>query len=192
MRFYKVLPILLVPLAIVGCSKNKEEKTYLSLSETAITLSEDQTFQLEATIDKSLDGYIVFWNIRDEDVASVDNGLITAKKVGSTICTVQVGQYTADCAVNVVSFAPVETLDISLEKNEFNLNVDDEYELPLTVTLGNQIITDYQLSADISDKSVASFNNKTITALSSGTTTMLLTATYQECTANELITVTVY
>ena len=192
MKFNKILPLFIIPLTIVGCSKNKEEKTYVSLSETSITLSEDQTFQLTVSIDDSLKNYLVFWSIRDEAIASVNDGLITAKQVGSTICSVQVGKYTADCAVNVTSFAPVETLDISLPKDNYSLNVGDNYELPLEVTYGNQIITDYQLYADISDSSVASFANKTITALSSGTTTMLLTATYQEYTANELITVTVY
>lgn len=192
MKFYKVLPILIIPLTIAGCSNKKEEKTYLSLSETSITLSEDQTFQLTANIDDSLKNYLVFWSIRDEDIATVVDGLITAKQVGSTICSVQVGKYTADCAVNVTSFAPTEVLDITLPKNEIALNVNDTYELPLTVTFGNQIITEYQLSADINDTSIASFNDKTITALKSGTCAILLTATYQEYTANELITVSVY
>ena len=193
MKIFKFLPILIIPLSLVSCNKNgKEEKTYVSLSDTAITLSEDQTYQLTVNIDDSLKNYLVFWNIRDENIASVVDGLVTAKKVGSTICTVQVGEYTADCAVTVTSFAPVDALDITLPKNEYSLNVYDEFELPLTVTLGVKIITDYQLSVDISDKSIVSCANKVVTALDSGTCTLLLTATYQEYTANELITVTVY
>ena len=193
MKLFKFLPILIIPLSLVSCNKSgKEEKTYVSLSDTAITLSEDQTYQLTVNIDDSLKNYLVFWNIRDENIASVVDGLVTAKKVGSTICTVQVGEYTADCAVTVTSFAPVDTLDITLPKNEYSLNVYDEFELPLTVTLGVKIITDYQLSVDISDKSIVSYANKVVTALDSGTCTLLLTATYQEYTANELITVTVY
>ena len=193
MKLFKFLPILIIPLSLVSCNKSgKEEKTYVSLSDTAITLSEDQTYQLTVNIDDSLKNYLVFWNIRDENIASVVDGLVTAKKVGSTICTVQVGEYTADCAVTVTSFAPVDALDITLPKNEYSLNVYDEFELPLTVTLGVKIITDYQLSVDISDKSIVSYANKVVTALDSGTCTLLLTATYQEYTANELITVTVY
>ena len=192
MKYFRYLPIAVISLSMIGCSNSPKEKTYVSLSQTSITLSEDQTFQLTANIDDSLKNYLVFWNMRDESIATVVDGLVTAKQVGNTICTVQVGKYTADCAVIVTSFAPVDALDITLPRNDISLNVDDTFELPITVTLGNQIIADYQLSADISNTSVISFNNKTITALSEGVSTVLLTATYQNYTANELINVTVY
>ena len=192
MKYIRFLAFLVLPLSMMSCGNNKEEKTYVSLSHTSITLSEDQTFKLEASIDDSLKDYLIFWNIRDENIASVSDGLITAKQVGNTICTVQVGKYTADCAVTVTSFAPVDALDISISNENISLNVDDTYELPISVTLGNQTITDYQLSADISDTSIISFNDKTITALSTGECTMLLTATYLTYSENKLINITVY
>ena len=192
MKHFCFLTLLVVPIALIGCSSKQEEKTYVSLSATSITLSEDQTFQLTANIDDSLKNYLVFWNIRDENIASVEDGLITAKKVGNTICTIQVGKYTADCAVFVTSFEPVDVLDISLDNDDISLNVNDTYELPINVTLGHQTITNYQLSADISNSSVASFSDKTITALSAGECTMLLTATYETYSANKLINITVY
>lgn len=196
MKYVRYLTLLIIPLSSIGCKSKatQEDKTYVSLSHTSITLSEDTTFQLEAKIDDSLKNYLVFWNIRDENIASVDNGLITAKHVGNTICTIQVGKYTADCAVIVTSFAPVDALDMSLNSNEVSLNVDDTYELPISVTLGDKIITDYKLTAEISDSSITTFNNntKTITALDVGECTILLTATYETYSANELIHVTVY
>ena len=193
MKLLRFLTLLIIPLSMIGCSNKQDAaKTYVSLSHTSITLSEDQTFQLTATIDESLKDYLVFWNIRDESVASVTDGLVTAKKVGNTICTVQVGKYTADCAVIVTSFAPTDTLNISLNSTDVSLNVGDTFELPITVTLGEQIITDYALSGDVSNPSIVSFNNKTITALSVGDCTVLLTANYETYSANKLIHVKVY
>lgn len=192
MKLLRFLTFLILPISLMGCSPKEEKKTYLTLSHTSIALPEDRTFQLEVTIDDSLKDYLVFWNMRDESIASVEDGLVTAKQVGNTICTVQVGKYTADCAVVVTSFVPDEVLDISIENNDISLNVDDTYELPISVTLGNQIITDYQLSANISDPDIVSFSNKTIEALQVGECTILLTVTYETYSANELIHITVY
>ena len=148
---------------------------------------------METSFPDSLKNNLVFWDIRDEDIASVDeDGLVTAKKIGSTICTVQVGTYTAKCAVNVTDFEPSATLSIDLNKTTFNLNVGDTYELDFDVKLGEEIVTDYTLSSEISDSEVISMSGKEITASATGNTDVLLTITYQEKTAIELIFVSVY
>ena len=152
MKLFRIIPLLLTSFMVFGCNKNnesapeekKDEKVYLTISQTSIYLSEDTTYQLEITVDDSLKNNLVFWDIRDEDIASVDeDGLVTAKKIGSTICTVQVGTYTAKCAVNVTDFEPSATLSIDLNKTTFNLNVGDTYELDFDVKLGEEIVTDY-------------------------------------------------
>lgn len=201
MKLFRIIPLLLTSFMVFGCNKNnepapeekKDEKVYLTISQTSIYLSEDTTYQLEITVDDSLKNNLVFWDIRDEDIASVDeDGLVTAKKIGSTICTVQVGTYTAKCAVNVTDFEPSATLSIDLNKTTFNLNVGDTYELDFDVKLGEEIVTDYTLSSEISDSEVISMSGKEITALAAGNTDVLLTITYQEKTAIELIFVSVY
>lgn len=199
MKLFKLFPLLFTSLLILGCNKNtstpeekKEEKTYLTISHTSIYLSEDTSFQLEITVDDSLKQNLVFWDIRDEDIATVEDGLVTAKKVGSTICTVQVGVYTAKCAVNVTNYEPTATLSIELNKTTFNLNVGDKYELDLNVKLGEELIESYQLTNDIGDSEIVSMINKEITALSTGNTDILLTITYEEYVAKEIIYVNVY
>lgn len=200
MKLFKFVTLLFAPLLLLGCkdkSSNqeetkKDEKVYLTLSHTSIYLSEDTSFQLEVTIDDSLKQNLVFWDIRDEDIASVEDGLVTAKKVGSTICTVQVGVYTAKCAVNVTDYEPEAALSINLEKTTFNLSLDETYELDLEVKLGNDLVSDYVLTNEVGNANIVSMTNNIITPLNTGNTDILLTVTYQEYVAKEVIYITVY
>ena len=189
--------LLFIPLMIGGCKQNsssshEQEPNLISLSETTITLSEDKTHQLVVTIDDSLKNYLVFWTMRDESIASVEDGLVTAKKVGSTICTVQVGKYSANCAVNVTNFEPLADLNIILNETEYNLNVNDTFTLPIVVKYGSETIADYTISGEPSNSNVVSFTNGILTALAVGQSDILLTVTYESCTANKLINVNVY
>lgn len=191
-----LLPLLFIPLILSGCknkpSSSEQEQNMISLSETSITLSEDKTYQLAVNVDDSLKNYLVFWSMRDESIATVVDGLVTAKKVGLTICTVQVGKYSANCAVNVTNFEPEATLNIVVNNDEINLNIGDVYDLPITVYYGAEIITNYSIIGESSDDMVVSFANNKIAALRAGQSDILLTVSYEEETANKLIYVTVY
>lgn len=199
MKYFKALPLLIIPFFLFGCTKsggsssqNEEETSLITLSHTSITLPEDRTFQLTLDIDNSLKNNLIFWNMRDETVATVDNGLVTALHVGSTICSVQVGKYTASCAINVINYEPDKALNINLSKDSFNLNVDDTFVLPFTVTFGNDVISEYQMTGESSNQEVATYSNGVVTAHSSGQCDILLSATYGEYVANKLIYINVY
>ena len=199
MKFMKVLPLLIIPFFLLGCkdktptsSSSEEEQSLITLSHTAISLPEDRTFQLTVDDDESLKDNLVFWTIRDENIATVDNGLITALQIGSTICTVQVGKYTANCAINVTDYEPDKALNIVLAKDTFNLQAANTYVLPVTVTFGSEAISEYQLTGDSSDVGVATYADGIVTAVANGECDILLSATYGEYVANKLIYITVY
>ena len=194
----KYIPILFIPLLLGACNNNppsseqQEMESFVKLSHTSITISEDKTFQLEATVDDSLKDKMLFWMMRDEDIATVDEGLVTAIKVGSTICTVQCGQYSAKCAVNVTSFEPEDALSIRLTKYSFNLNVNDVYDLPISVSLGKQIVTNYTLSGESDDAAIATISDGAIHALSTGSTDIVIKVEYENNVALDVINVNVY
>lgn len=191
-------------LMLAGCGQNNNEnaapqegeemnQSLVSLSTSVISISEEKTYQLTATIDESLNRYLVFWSTRDEEIATVsDSGLVTALKVGTTICEVQCGKYFARCSITVTNYMPEDNLFVSFEKYEYNLNVDDEYVINPIVKLGDKTIADYSLTMEVGDSSILSTNNKTIKALKVGESDVLLTFTYQDYTAQSLIYVKVY
>ena len=62
-----------------GNKPSSSVDTGLTLSETAITLNLGETKQLEASVKE---GYTLWWESSDSDVASIQGGLVTAKAAG--------------------------------------------------------------------------------------------------------------
>lgn len=202
------MKLLLLPLSLLfvlgGCSSNQSEGgqssnsdpvNLVTLSETSISVPEERSHQLEATIDSSLERYLRFWSSENEDVATVDeNGLVTAVKKGNTIVVIQVGQYYARCAVEVVDYLPNEVLSVTFSKDNYNLNVGDEYVLEPTVKLGEEEITDYEIAFESSNSNIATYllDKSSIKAVGEGKCDILFTFTYLTYSVKELIYVNVY
>lgn len=204
----KFLRLLLLPISLLfvlsGCSNNKsssvepsndEPINLISLSENYISLPEERSHQLTATIDSSLNRYLKFWSSENEDVATIDdNGMVTAVKKGNTIVVLQVGQYFARCAVEVTDYLPNDALSCVFSKDNYNLNVSDEYVLKPIIKFGEEVITEYQLSFESSDSNVATYlvENSSIKAIGEGKCDILFTITYLTYSVKELIYVNVY
>ena len=110
LKSFQILVILSLIFA-VGCKKEKDIKendvsvTSVTLNENKITIVVEETATLTATVyPDNADNKTVRWTSSDESVAEVANGLIAAKKVGTTIITVitEDGNYTAKCTVTVL------------------------------------------------------------------------------------------
>ena len=198
-RLFVLLPLITL---LFGCNNKSSSKpsgggeviqNAITLNVNTISLSEEKTFQLEATVDPALQKYLLFWSSENEDVALVDdNGLVTAVKKGYTIIVAQVGKYFARCAIEVTNYVPVDSLSVSLDKTTFTLNVNDTYELTPVVRLGNQVIENYTVTSLISDTEVISYSNSVITALHAGNADILLTYSYLEYSVQQLLHVAVY
>lgn len=198
-RLFVLLPLITL---LFGCNNKSNSKpsgggeviqNAITLNVNTISISEEKTFQLEATVDPALQKYLLFWSSENEDVALVDdNGLVTAVKKGYTIIVAQVGKYFARCAIEVTNYVPVDSLSVSLDKTTFTLNVNDTYELTPVVRLGNQFIENYTVTSLISNTEVISYSNGVITALHAGNADILLTYSYLEYSVQQLLHVAVY
>ena len=198
--------LIIIPLVFALCryknnNKNPDEgggsvtpkASLISLNTNSISLSQEKTFKLEATIDPSLSKYLLFWSIENENIASIsDTGLVSAKNVGYTICMAQCGKYQARCVVEVTPYVPESSFSVSLEKTSFNLNVNDEYSLNPTVKLGNVVINNYTSSAEVSASAVVSYTHNLIKALQVGESDILVTYSYLEYSVQQLLHVVVY
>lgn len=76
--------------------------TSVSLNKTSADLLVGETLQLTATVlpDNATDKTVT-WATSNADVASVDNGLVTALTEGDAVITASSSDYSATCAVNV-------------------------------------------------------------------------------------------
>lgn len=102
-----------------------EDKVSVSLTPTAITLTEkDQTYVLSYEITPAGTTDPISWSTSNPDVATVDNGTVTAVANGTCTITLTVGEATATCTVTVAIESGVA--DINIDANTpvryFNLN----------------------------------------------------------------------
>ena len=82
---------------------NKIEVTSITLSETKVDLKVGGSTTITATVSPDNATYkTVTWSSSDSSIASVDNGTITALKIGSTTITATADGQSATCTVNVV------------------------------------------------------------------------------------------
>ena len=208
MKIKRLLCLLALAPTLSACNlfkKNKEEtpqeqhedsqesQNLLVLNTNSISLPEEKTYKLEATIDPSLSKYLLFWSIEDESVATItDTGLVTAVKIGYTICVAQCGKYQARCAIEVTPYVPEDTLSVYFEQTNYVLNVNDTYILSPVVKFGRETVTTYTSAAQISNTSVIDYANDVITAKSAGESDLLITYSYQEYSVQQLLHVVVY
>ena len=76
--------------------------TSITLSKTALTLTEGDTETLTATVkpDNATDKSVT-WSSSNPSVATVDNGKVTAVAEGTATITAKAGEKTATCTVRV-------------------------------------------------------------------------------------------
>ena len=151
------LMILLV-IVIASCAHDPIPVTEISLDKTTVSLDKDQSIKLNATLspDNADQGTTISWSSSQEDIASVQDGVVTAHKPGKTTITAKTDNgKEATCAVTV---NPVTASKIELNKSKTILQIDDEETLEVTFT-----------PSDTEDRTVTwSSSNPTIATVEKG------------------------
>lgn len=97
------------------------ECTGVSLNETALTLNTiGDTSTLVATVTPSNTTDSISWSSSNSEVATIDNGVVTALSQGETQITVTCGEYSASCDVTV-SIEQSSEWDVEWNGNTSNL-----------------------------------------------------------------------
>lgn len=156
--------------------------TGISLDKTTLELSKGQSGEALKVIynpANTTDDKTVTWTSANENIATVKNGVVTAKAVGATKITATVGTHKAECTVNVnakLTGIKVTPDKVTVEKGQTaNLNVA---YLPADTT------DEKAVTWKSENENVATVDaNGVVTAVAGGTTKIVATAT-----ANDKIT----
>ena len=142
--------------------------TSIKLNKTSLSLKKGETVTLTATVkpDDATDKTVT-WNTSDASVATVSNGVVTAKKIGTAAITAKAGDKEATCSVTVEA-TPVTS--ITLDKTSASLKVGET--VTLTATVKPDDATDKTVTWSTSDASVATVSNGVVTAKKIGTATI--------------------
>ncbi len=146
--------------------------TEISLNKSEMLLNVNDSEKLIVTVEPKVISDEIVWGSSNEGVAVVNNdGTVTAKKIGTAIITVKVGELSKSCKVNVTK--PVT--EITLNKISLDLTVNDSETL--TATVKPDDATNKAVNWTSSNANVATVDaNGLVTAVGAGSATITATA----------------
>lgn len=156
----------------------------LSSSELSIKLGQSETLIATVLPDNATDKTVT-WSTSDESVASVSNGVVTAKKVGTATITAKAGDKTATCTITVV---PILVTGVSFDKTNLKMIEGDTQTLIATITPDNA--TNSNVTWESSNNSIVRVDqNGMVTAVKAGNASVTVTTLDGGKTATCYITV---
>ena len=129
---------------------------------------------LEATVSpNNATDKTIKWSSSDESIATVTNGIVVAKKIGTTVITASAGGCSDSCIVKVLNAIPVTS--ISLNKTIVTLVVGGDDET-ITATISPTDATNKKIIWTTDDENIATVDEGVIHALAIGETTITATS----------------
>ena len=156
--------------------------TEIVLNFTSLNLMVNQVSQLVAMLAEDVTDKTIIWTSSDRNVATVEDGLVTAIGVGTAEISAANGDVSATCLVSV---SPIPVESISLNLSELTLEAGNSSSLSLTISPANA--TDPAVAWDSSNPGVATVAEGMVTAVAPGTA--IITASCQTFTASCLVSV---
>ena len=152
--------------------------TGVTLNKSTADLKIGETLTLGATISPSnASNKELIWASENTSVATVSNGVVTAKGAGTATITATATDGSgekATCTVTVTKPVVLVT-GVTLNKNTANLNIGETLTLTATVSPSN--VSNKELTWTSNNTSVATVSNGVVTAKGVGTATITATAT---------------
>ena len=161
----------------------------VTLSSSTLSMVVNQTAQLTSTVyPLNATNQAVTWSTNNSGVATVVNGLVTAKAAGNATITVTTadGGKTATCVVTVTS-GTVSVTGVTLSSSTLSMTVNQTAQLTATVNPNNA--TNKSVTWSTSNNNVASVVNGLVTAKAAGNATITVTTADGGKTATCVVTV---
>lgn len=156
----------------VDDNKVSPTKNTLTLTKTSVQLVYGDSAVVVARYTDE-EGKTLEWTTADSTIATVEDGVISSVGYGNTTITAKYGDLTATCAVSV-SFGDYQpVLNVSHVGENLSLVVEDTYKVVAGVSFKGKNYA-CELTAEVADETMASFENGTIKALQSGETDITL------------------
>ena len=157
--------------------------TGVTLNETALSLRPTEKATLTATVAPENTTDTLVWTSSNDAVATVKDGVVTAKSEGTATITAVCGSAKAECVVTVLP--PILATGVTLDKAALKLYEGDAAKL--TAMVKPEDTTDKTIVWTSSDKTIATVKDGAVTAVKAGTAT--ITAACGEAKATCAVTV---
>ncbi len=158
----------------------------ITLDKTAVTLEEGKTITLVATVSPSdATDKTVQWSSSEVSVATVNNGVVTAVKVGTAAITALASGKVATCVITITQKV-IQVTSVTLSKSSLELKKGQSETLVATVKPDDA--TDKTVSWSSSNSSIVSVENGKVTAVKSGMATITAKSGEQSATCEVTVT----
>lgn len=182
-----ILLALLLPVVFIGCNKGGESSGGVIMSENEITVELYDQYTLHANAENS--SYAEFtWSSSDDDIVSVENGVVTAKQIGTATVTASSEGASGSCEVTVIKNTNVPVLSL---RSELELAEDSEFTLRPVLRFKGAEVDGVQYQWESSNPSVATVENGRVHAVQAGTAAVTATAQAYGETLSATVQVTV-
>lgn len=138
----------------------------IALDQAEITVNRGEVTRLTASVEpKNSYDKTILWKSEDEQIATVQDGTVTAVSKGQTVIIAESrdGGFKASCTVTVLE--PVTGIELSADE----LTVFNGQSETLIATVKPDDASDKRVTWTSSDKTVATVSNGTVTGVSGGT-----------------------
>ena len=169
----KVFAVALVAIAFISC-KQEVQPTGVKLNQTILALETGATANLIATVEPAGAVGSVSWSSSNDGIASVADGVVTAKSAGSATITAKISTFSATCSVTVTD-PYVKVASVELDKTSLDLVEGDAAQLTATVKPDNA--TDKTVTWKSSDAKIATVSaSGEVVAVAEGKATITASA----------------
>lgn len=180
----------------VGCvgtndPANTPTEITLEISKEQLTLERLENYQLTVTANgKTVSGT---WSSHNTEVATVENGLVTALGEGTALIYVTYQGVQERCVVTVEDhkYLPMITVG-NLDEDELGVVVGDTFTVETSVSYNQKVCGDAQISYALEGADgVATLDGATITGVGKGSVTLVIEATWRGVTVTKTLPVNV-
>lgn len=194
----KILLIILAMMTCIGFSacadetESVEQSPIIEFVKREIVLEVGKSEKVEVITPQK--NVFVLYSVADTSIASISmDGTITGVAEGQTICYATFKGETVVCAVKVIPKQTVPMLSVSMpyEGNEITLYVGESIQIQLTARLGDTALSEFEVAYTVADNAVVSITGGSVDALKVGQTTVVVSVTCGEQSAETTLSIKV-
>lgn len=154
----------------VNVVKKAKKTTSVKLSKSKVTLTVKDNFALAATLSKGATSKVK-WTTSDKKVASVKDGVVTAKKKGVAVITATADGKSADCVVTVKDAKGKKAATLKVKTKKISVKVKKTKKIQVTLAKKDSV-----KSYVSSNKKIATVSKKgVVTGKKKGKATIIVT-----------------